>query len=110
MADPTCSGGAGGGLFLDRGQAGCRERRRVNTWRCDRCGYLESYAPSATPSLAGAGPGLHRGDTGGGPRPTSDDPPPARVLVRQRGAYSRTGIASSFASPRGALLGGVPVA
>jgi hypothetical protein len=22
-----------------------RERRRVNTWRCLRCGYLESYAP-----------------------------------------------------------------
>jgi hypothetical protein len=22
-----------------------RERRRVNTWRCVRCGYLESYAP-----------------------------------------------------------------
>jgi predicted nucleic-acid-binding Zn-ribbon protein len=21
-----------------------RERRRVNTWRCLRCGYLESYA------------------------------------------------------------------
>src|SRR5207249_6478025 len=38
--------------------------------------------------------------------PNLGDPPPAGVLVRQRGAYSRIGIEQTFESPRGVAAGG----
>ncbi|MBQ1499086.1 MAG: hypothetical protein IIZ38_12295 [Sphingomonas sp.] len=38
--------GAPVGLLADISRGGT-ERHQIRTWRCDGCGYLESYAPSA---------------------------------------------------------------
>ncbi|NYT40224.1 hypothetical protein HZY97_05615 [Sphingomonas sp. R-74633] len=39
----TFVGGQPAGLLADIARGGA-ERYRIQTWRCDGCGYLESYA------------------------------------------------------------------
>ena len=61
--------------------------------------------------LASAAEMMHNRGTGERSAPNLFGPAPARVPVRQRGAYSRIRLLRAFGTPRASSLGGVlPVA